>query len=438
MRIPQKPKNVNEIMKKESSEVLKLLKDEEVMKFVAKCNKDYVHWDELIYKKIPRDSKPEYVWVLMKLFRASQYRMLKFGKWGFQYVLLDEFQKKLHILDKGAAGRLDSSLDSINIGGRERHIISSLMEEAIASSQLEGAATTRKVAKELLRFKKKPQNYSEHMIVNGYKTIQKIVSMKEKIITPDMILELHREITEDTLKDKKYEGIFRDNNEVVVGDPLLAERIYHQPPDYKEVSELIKELCAFANSETEEFIHPIIKGIMLHFMIGYIHPFEDGNGRTARTIFYWYVLSKGYWLFEYMAISRIILRSKTKYGLAYLYTETDENDLTYFIDYILIAIEEALHDMENYITRKQKEQSDALRLIRTIKDINLRQAEILKEFIKYPDKSFVLNEIINTYGVAYDTARNDLLYLTKLGYFEKMKVQKRFIFKLSKNKVMPE
>ena len=86
------------------------------------------------------------------------------------------------------------------------------------------------------------------MIVNGYKTIQKIVSMKEKIITPDMILELHREITEDTLKDKKYEGRFRDNNEVVVGDPLLAERIYHQPPDYKEVSELIKELCAFANN----------------------------------------------------------------------------------------------------------------------------------------------------------------------------------------------
>jgi len=438
MRIPQKPKNVHEIMKKESSEVLKLLKNEEVMKYVATYNKDYVHWDELRYKKIPGDPKPEYVWVLMKLFRASQYRMLKFSKWQFQYVLLDEFQKRLHLLDKGAAGRLGSSLDSVNTGGRERYIISSLMEEAIASSQLEGAATTRKVAKELLRFKKKPKNYSEQMIVNGYKTIQKVLSMKEKNITTNLILELHREITEDTLKDKKYEGQFRDNNEVVVGDPLLAEKIYHQPPDYTDVPDLIKEFCDFANSDTEEFIHPIIKGIMLHFMIGYIHPFEDGNGRTARTIFYWYVLSKGYWLFEYMAISRIILRSKTKYGLVYLYTETDDNDLTYFIDYNLTAIEEALHNMENYISRKQREQSDAVKLIKNIKQINLRQAEILKEFIKDPDKVFVVNEIISTYGVAYDTARNDLLYLTKLGYLDKMKIQKKFVFKLSKNKVVPE
>jgi len=439
MKIPQKPKNWQEMLKKDSSEIFKLLENKEVMELVTKYNnKKYLHWNEVRYREFPKDVKPEYIWALMKIFRNSQYRRFHFGKWAFRYVLLDEFQKKLHLLDCQAAGRLGSSLDSSNISGisGQRYIISSLMEEAIASSQLEGAATTRKVAKELLRYNKRPRNYSERMIVNGYKTIQKIVQMKEKNITPEQILELHKGITEGTLKDKKYEGNFRDNNEVVVGDSLEPERIYHQPPDYKDIPKLMEEFCAFVNSDNGEFIHPIIKGIMLHFFVGYIHPFEDGNGRTARTIFYWYVLTRGYWLFEYMAISRIILRSKAKYGMAYLHTETDENDLTYFIDYNLTAIEEALHDTEEYINRKQKEQSEALQLIKSLKNINLRQAEILKKFIKDSDKSFVVNEIMNTYGVAYDTARNDLLYLARLGYLDKTKIQKKFLFRLSKDKVI--
>jgi len=436
MKVPQKPKDINEILKNKHPEIFRLLNNKEIMEFIAKCNKEYVHWDKLRYKQIPKNESPENVWALIKLFRRNQYRALKFGKWTFMIYLLDEFQKKLHILDKGTAGRLGSNLDSINFSGRERYIISSLMEEAIASSQLEGAATTRKVAKELLRFKKKPNNYSEQMIVNGYQTMQKIIKMTEKKITPEMILELHRSITQDTLKDKKYEGKFRDNNEIVVGDPLDAENIFHVPPDYSQIPSLIKEFCEFANNDNEEFIHPIIKGIILHFLIGYIHPFEDGNGRTARAIFYWYVLTRGYWLFEFMSISRIVLRSKVNYGLAYLYTETDENDLTYFIDYNLSCIEEALHDMEEYITRKQKEQAEAMRLIRAIKDINLRQAEILKDAVKDSDKNFVIAEIMNTYGIAYDTARNDLLHLAKIGYFEKIKVQKKFIFKLSKKKIV--
>jgi Fic family protein len=126
-----------------------------------------------------------------------------------------------------------------------------------------------------------------------------------------------------------------------------------------------------------------------------------------------------------------------KYGLSYLYTETDDNDLTYFIEYNLTSIEEAVEDMNKYIARKQKEQLDALKLIKSLGNINLRQAEILKDFFKDSEKGFVVNEIMTKYGVAYDTARNDLLHLTQLGYLEKMKIQKKFIFKLSKKNILP-
>jgi Fic family protein len=66
-------------------------------------------------------------------------------------------------------------------------------------------------------------------------------------------------------------------------------------------------------------------------MIGWIHPFTDGNGRTARAIFYWYMLKKGYWL-ENLSISRIIKDTlKLNMKKSILYSEADGNDLGYFI-----------------------------------------------------------------------------------------------------------
>ncbi len=435
MKVPNKPPNVRNILEKNSWQVFKLLNDKMVYDFVIKCNQDYIHWDKLRYKEIPNKINPEYIWVLIKIFRSQQFKPIKFNDWIFKYLLLNDAQRKLHLMDKGTAGHLETGLESVNTEGRGRYIISSLMEEAIASSQLEGAATTRKIAKEILRLKRKPRNYSEQMIVNGYETMQKMTKMKDRTLTPEIILKLHKNITKDTLEDKNDEGRFRDNDETVVGDPLEYGKTYYTPPDYKKINGLMEEFCEFASNDNGEFIHPVVKGIVLHFLIGYIHPFNDGNGRTARTIFYWYMLSRGYWLFEYMSVSRIILRSKTKYGLAYLYTETDENDLTYFINYNLDSIEEALHDMEAYISKKQKEYSEALDLIQGINDINLRQAEILKKIMRHPEKKFVINEIITTYNVAYDTARNDLLHLTELGYLEKTKIKNKFVFKLSEHDI---
>ena len=436
MKVPEKPKKLHDILNINKLQVFQLLEDKNIHDFVTKCNRDYIHWDKLRYQEIPKSINPEHIWALIKIFRSQQYKLVTFNGWTFKYILLDEALRKIHLMDKGAAGHLETGLESVNTDGKSSYIVSTLMEEAIASSQIEGAATTRKIAKALLKLKKKPRNYSEQMIINGYETIQKVTKMKDIALTPEIILELQRNITIDTLKDKNDEGRFRDNNETVVGDPLNLDIIFHNPPDYKIINNLIKEFCEFANNDDGEFIHPIIKGIILHFLIGYIHPFNDGNGRTARTIFYWYVLSRGYWLFEYMSVSRIILRSKKKYGLAYLYTETDENDLTYFINYNLNAIEEALHDMEAHIAKKQKEYLETLNQIHDVKDINFRQTEIIKEFMNNPEKYFVIKEIMTTYNVAYDTARHDLFHLTDLGYLEKIKFKNKFVFKLIKNNII--
>lgn len=188
-------------------------------------------------------------------------KSIKFGDWVFKYNLIDEFQEKLHILDKSAAGNLLSSLEALQ-DNRRKYIISSLMEEAIASSQIEGAATTREIAKRMLQEDRKPKSKDEKMIVNNYDTVKHIMNLKKEAITPpEKILEIHRMITNGTLEKPEYEGSFRETNEIAVYSQ--DGTLLHRPVEYTKVPELVNQLCDFASSKDKEFIHPVIKGIII-------------------------------------------------------------------------------------------------------------------------------------------------------------------------------
>ncbi|MDY9927774.1 DeoR family transcriptional regulator [Methanosarcina sp.] len=134
-----------------------------------------------------------------------------------------------------------------------------------------------------------------------------------------------------------------------------------------------------------------------------------------------------------MAVSRVINNSKKQYRNAYLYTESDRTlndsgDLTYFIKYNFDCIKKALDYTVEYLEKEQKEQWKALKTITESGNLTLRQAEILKQFLKQPEKPVTIKEIVTIYNVAYTTARSDLFRLEKLGYVEKRKAGKEFIF----------
>ena len=131
---------------------------------------------------------------------------------------------------------------------------------------------------------------------------------------------------------QRADEVFRDK-QIYVQDHVDGE-IAHTPPDSELVEKYMEDLCEFANSE-KPFIHPIIKASIIHFQIGYIHPFMDGNGRTARALFYWFLVKKEYTLIKNISISRAILNSRIQYDKAFLKTENDNNDMTYFINYQL-------------------------------------------------------------------------------------------------------
>ena len=140
MKLPEVPEFSNETLE----EAEKFLHDDQIADLVYAYNERYLHWEELKHRKLPLD--PGIVWNLMKMLRELKAKSLKFGNWVFKYNLIDEFQEKLHILDKSAAENLLSSLEALQ-DNRWKYIISSLMEEAIASSQIEGAANYKRNCK---------------------------------------------------------------------------------------------------------------------------------------------------------------------------------------------------------------------------------------------------------------------------------------------------
>lgn len=426
MKMPQKPKPLGKIFEEKVMDHLDLLDDKETQDLTKRYNEQYVHWDELRYKDLPKDH--EIVWALMKLSRNNQSKHVKFKDINLEYNMTNQSQRIIHILDTGASGLLVVD-DPLKEPEMARYVVSSLMEEAIASSQLEGAVTTTKVAKQMLRAKRKPRSPSEQMIVNDYLTMQRIKEIRDQTLTIDTILELHKLVVHDTLEDPSFEGRFREDDETVVADPLESDRIFRHPPSHKKIPEYMETLCKFANDEKDsDFQHPLVKAIIIHFMIGYIHPFVDGNGRLARALMYWYALKRNYWLFQYMAISKVIKQSKGKYGLAYLYSETDNNDITYFINYNLSVMEKALENTRQYIARKQREQKDAMMLVESHPELNFRQAEILKDMIKHKGEPATVAEIMSKFNVVHQTARTDLQLLSKLGFLKMSKIGRTWYF----------
>lgn len=332
-------------------------------------------------------------------------------------------QALLHAFDMDLGGNLGTK-SIIPASDKSYYLISSIMEEAIASSQMEGASTTRRIAKDMLRKQLKPINKSQQMIVNNYDTITKISNDFNKDFSMEDLLDIHRSISKSTLDNSEDEGVFRKNDDIYVVDSITGS-VAHTPPSYNEIIDMIVDLCDFANNDNNDnFIHPIIKGIIIHFILAYIHPFVDGNGRTARSLFYWYMIKKGYWLTEYLSISRIIYTNKKSYEKAFLYTENDDNDLSYFIQYHLNVIKKAFEDLKKYLQRKIDEQQNVHRFIGVL-NTNDRQRYVFKVIMENKHIIITPKELASQFDITTRTARTDLQELVKMGYLKITNINKR-------------
>ena len=395
--------------------------DPNIMPVVDKANDDYEYWDKVKYKKLPEGFTPQMLWANVK---ASRLRSMipVWEKYGINLCITSQMQRMCHEFDMkfGSFWEVEGDAQSAE---KKYYLSSSLMEEAIYSSKMEGASTTRIVAKEMLRKKKSPQNKSQQMIANNYNTIQYIVEHKDEPLTEEALLHIHRLMTEKTMDNPEDAGRFRTNDKVVVADMVEGDIIY-TPPSFQEIPEFVKSLCDFFNNDNPRtFIHPIIRGIIVHFMLAFMHPFADGNGRTARALFYWYMLKEKYWLTEYMSISRVIAKSKPSYEKSFRYVENDGNDIGYFVAYNLRALEISFQQLTDYIQRKQHEKKAATSFM-IAGNINYRQAMILQRLKEEPNTIMTVKDVQEQFSVSSMTARKDLSDLVQQGYMTEIALNK--------------
>jgi Fic family protein len=398
----------------------------------------YLHWDELRHRNPPEDLTHEDWWTGIKLTRMGLLKALPFRdklEAPILFGMPDPVLQALHNIDRRAAGSLTMESPIVSGEDRDRYLVSSLIEEAITSSQLEGAATTHEVAKAMLRSGRKPRDLSERMILNNFRAMELLRELRDEAFTPERILELHRIVTADTLDDPSAAGRLRVEGENVKVVDVQHVNVLHDPPVAAGLPERLQQLCDFANraDNAEPFVHPVIRAILLHFMLAYDHPFVDGNGRTARALFYWSLARSGYWLLEYISISSLLKKAPAQYSRAYLHTETDANDATYFIIHQLGVIEQAITALYEYLGRKATEQRSAENLLRHAaglsEDMNHRQIALLSHALRHPVQDYTVESHRRSHRITTQTARTDLQRLTERGLLEQRKRGRAFVFR---------
>jgi Fic family protein len=430
--MPKKPPSWRELLKPESS------MDSILAAFVSMGDElspkgRYLHWDKLRFLKPPGTLSHEQWWAALKLKRMGlrkQVALHDTTNEPFTYCLTDSIQELLHQIDQGGGGFIELPEQITSPETRDRYVISSLMEEAIRSSQIEGAVATRTIAKEMLRSGRDPRDKNEQMILNNYAAMQHIRKLKNDDLTPETLLYLHRILMDGTVRPDEEDQIGRfqrPNEPVFVMDEY--DEVFHAPPPADTLEQRVAQMCDFANGKIpDHFVHPVLRAIILHFWLAYDHPFTDGNGRCARAVFYWLMLKSKYWLTEYISISEVIYRAPVKYYRAFLYTETDDNDLTYFILYHLQIVKQAVQELHAYINRKTDQVRQLEKQLRLTDNLNHRQRALLSHALRHPDARYTFESHQRSHGVVYETARTDLLTLRDISLLSAQKIGRTWHF----------
>lgn len=400
-------------------------------------NAEYVHWDKLRRKSPPEGLTLNEWWLLLKLIRKSSWKSVplldRVGE-SFRYAVPDPIPELLHQIDKQAGGMVAMPEQITNADTRDRYYVSSLMDEAITSSQLEGATTTREVAREMIRAGRPPRDRSEQMILNNFLTMQRIGELKAERLTRDLVFEIHETVTHEALDNPTAAGRFRRPDEPVAVVAALGDDVFHEPPPAAQLEERMQAMCDFANDNIARgFLHPVIRSIILHFWLAYDHPFVDGNGRTARALFYWSMLHHHYWLFEFISISQILVKAPVQYGMSFLYTETDDNDLTYFILYQAEVIVRAIGTLYEYIQAKTAELRNLEARLRRMQALNHRQQALVSHALRHTRARYTIQSHRLSHRVSYQTARTDLLDLAERGMLNSSKRGKTWYFHPAQN-----
>ena len=394
----------------------------------------YLPWDEVRYRQPPEGLTRRQWWLsLATARRAARNELPLLGRGGQAFWFCETGPLPGYLKRWDAAISLHDFHRDLGLQDAERNQlrVSSQMYESIQSSRLEGANTTREVALEMLRDGRRPRDYGERMIANNYAAMELIGkwTVEHEPFDIDHILEVHRIVTDGTLRADDVGRL------QIPGDPRVyvvsrGGEIVHEPPPAAELPERMQRLCDFENRLAESSdLHPLIKAILVHFMIGYDHPFADGNGRTARALFYWSLLRSGIWLSQYLPISEFLLAAPGQYSRAYQFVHADGNDVTHFLLHQLDVVERSVDRLDSHVRGIRTWMADARESAGLESGLNQRQYDLLAELLNDPTRYITIARYQRKNDISYAVAYGDLGDLVERGLLERERVGRRLQFR---------
>ncbi|MBK5001460.1 Fic family protein [Pseudomonas sp. S31] len=400
----------------------------------------YLHFDQL-RRRLPKSIDAVVAWSLIKDARRQQQSipiLLGEPEEPCKFVTTPAILRAMSLCDqKTTTAALTYMTSQIGEGKQIQYLMTDLInEEAISSSQLEGSATTTKVAKSLLQTERKGKDEGEKMIIGNYRMMECAWKNRNEPLTAELMLELHLVGVEGIDDEHYHPGTLRNNDDIEVRDG--DGNIVHQPPPAATLKYRLSAIIDWinrdhTNTSDPDYIHPLIKAIIIHFAMGFEHPFHDGNGRVARALFYWFMFREGFSAFRYIAISTLLKAAPKRYGMSYVYSETDDMDLTYFVDYQCQTITRA-------ITLFLRNFDDALKSLYEFEQflfksglfrkLSANQRIVFNFANSKMATDFTANSVMTHLGCSYNTAASVLNGLVEYKVFKKRKEGKTWVYSM--------
>jgi len=387
----------------------------------ADCPQNYLHWDKFRHCPMPPNLSAQDAWALLKMQRFAVRQELPFkGVRGeaVSYFPTGGLLSALRRIDHHAE-LSEIGLPAIASPDADTYSVRAFFDEAYYSSRIEGANTTRRVAKEMLRAGRPAQTKSEQMIVNNYKALREIDRWAEQPLTPELLCHIQGLITAGAIEQDQDCGQFRQDDEVHVSDALTGE-VVHVPPPFIELESRAQKICDFANHAGDEpFVHPVSRAILLHYQIAYDHPFGDGNGRTARWVFLWSLLRRPeYWWVRFLPISSVIEQERLSYYQAFQNAESDGLDATYLVRHQVRCIEREMANFAGFLKQRAELREKTRQSLRFKEELNVRQLALFDYAANHADARFTQQVHAAYHQVTLVTAGRDLNELVEMGLLE--------------------
>ncbi|MFT3902207.1 MAG: Fic family protein [Niabella sp.] len=394
----------------------------QLQKAILDINNNYLHGDKVANMQFADVPLPNTeIWQRAKAAREQGFtRRFQIGGNYFNWYISNGLEAVLHELDIALAGGL---IVKENLREKDEHpfFINAVTDESIASAQLSGHNIAKKTAREMLLKKRPEANKNEQATYNIFQAVQQLGDAKNEPLSPERLLQMQQQLGKNVLRKKSVEA-WRAKD-------TIKSHVFKNIPGYAlppvaTLPDAMQQFCDFYNDVNQTvFIHPVVKSAIIHYLVIYLKPFADGNGRLARLLAHGYLLRKGYWVMDYISVTHAISRLKPQYSKTLVLSASDGNQLGYFIHYYIQCLRMAYPSLRQSLQKKVLQAS--VGNFKKVTGLNERQAAVLQWLTEDAAKIVTIRELRSGFGVSKETARTDLNLLQEKGFLKTYNLNKK-------------